>query len=192
MGHGEAEALHAGAFWFYYKLGFRAFDPAVRRLAEIEHAKIKERRGYRTPVKTLKRLSVSDVFFRADSVNMDNWQEPSIVNLGYVVTDYFVRKFEGDRKQGVARSVSIIASALGLLNLSDWSTGEITALERLAPLLANIRGLRNWTREEKSALGEVIRAKGGLHERHFVNLSNKHPRFKSAVLDLAKHRPQLR
>ena len=40
MGYGDDEPLKSGAFWFYYKLGFRALDAGVRDLAEQEHQKI--------------------------------------------------------------------------------------------------------------------------------------------------------
>ena len=33
LGHGNEEGLASGAWWFYYKLGFRPLDPDIRKLA---------------------------------------------------------------------------------------------------------------------------------------------------------------
>ena len=51
VGEDNREALESGAFWFYYKFGFRPVKPRVRALAEEEHARIAADRSYRSPMK---------------------------------------------------------------------------------------------------------------------------------------------
>ena len=38
LGHDNREGLLSGAWWFYYKLGFRPYDPEVRRVLRGEFA----------------------------------------------------------------------------------------------------------------------------------------------------------
>ncbi|MCB2229633.1 hypothetical protein KQH82_02880 [bacterium] len=185
MGYGEDEALLSGAFWFYNKLGFRAVDPAVRKLAEREAEKQRADRKYRTPLATMRRLSVSDVVLLTDGSRIEDWKETSIINLGYTVTRYFADNYDGDRRTGIADTVPKVQKLLGIRDLRRWTDDERTALSRMAPLVAMIPDLRSWTSEERKQLGQIVRAKGGKHERRFVLLCNRHPRFKDAVRRLA-------
>ena len=186
MGDGDNEPLQSGAFWFYYKLGFRAINPKVRRLAEQEHEVIRKNKGYRSSIRTLKRLAKSDVFFHIDPSKMDSYREFPIVSLGYVVTKFFARDFDGDRRVGTQSSMSEVRRRLGIRSLDRWSTDEITAFERMAPVLANIPDLEDWIVRERASLVRIIRAKGSAHEREFVLLSNQHTKFKAALEKLAQ------
>ncbi len=56
IGHENAEALDAGAFWFYRKLGFESVNAHLRRMTAREELKIAEDPAYRTPRATLRRL----------------------------------------------------------------------------------------------------------------------------------------
>ena len=57
LGHENDEAIESGAFWFYYKLGFRPESEEVAGLAEREARKIAERLGYRTRPGMLRKLA---------------------------------------------------------------------------------------------------------------------------------------
>ncbi len=186
MGDGDHDPLQSGDLWFYYQLRFRAIDPKVRRLAEEEHEVIRKNKGYRSPLRTLKRLAKSDVFFHVDPSKMDSYREFPIVNLGYVVTKFFADEFDGNRNVGSQRSMSEVGRRLGIRGLNRWSTDEVTAFERMAPLLANIPDLEDWTVRERASLVRIIRAKGSTHERDFLLLSNRHSRFKAALEELAR------
>jgi len=160
MGDGDDEPLHSGAFWFYYKLGFRAVKKRVRKLAEEEYEKIQRNSKYRSPMKMLRRLSKSDVFLHMDSDQMDKWRELSLVNLGYVVTKYAAEEYDGNRALMVRRSVAAVTTRLKVRGWKQWSKNEIVALERLAPLIAGIPDLSGWSTKDKDALVRLICAKG--------------------------------
>jgi hypothetical protein len=185
MGDGDIEPLQSGAFWFYNKLGFRPINQRVRNLAESESERIAKEKGYRCPMRILKRLAKSDVFFHADPSKMDGYREFPIVNLGYVVTKYFADKFDGNRPRGIRKAVSDVSRKLGMVDLQTWSGDEIRALERLAPMIACIPDLNQWSSGDKAELARIIRAKGSACERQFVLLTNRHPRFRTALEKLA-------
>jgi hypothetical protein len=63
LGHENDEAIEAGAFWFYYKLGFRPQTPEVRALADREAAKIVGQPGYRTSPKLLRKLAQAEMIY---------------------------------------------------------------------------------------------------------------------------------
>jgi hypothetical protein len=190
MGDGDDEPLHSGAFWFYYKLGFRAVKKRVRKLAEEEHEVIQRSSKYRSPMKTLRRLSKSDVFLHMDSDQMDNWRELSLVNLGYVVTKYAAEVYDGNRDLIVRRSVAAVISKLKVRGWKQWPKNEIVALERLAPLIAGIPELSGWSTKDKTALVRLIRAKGAVHERGFSLSCGRHVPFREALENLASRYDQ--
>lgn len=186
MGYGEDEALLSGAFWFYYKLGFRAVDRQIRRLAEEQYQKIQRRPDYRVPTATMRRLSKTDVFFTIDPAGMKEYRELSIINLGYRVTELIGKEYAGDRNLAVQGSVALIEKKLGIKNTARWSEGEKLSFARLAPLFCLIPDLSRWSREEKRMAVELIRAKGGATERAYVLLMNRHSRLKAALERLAR------
>jgi len=185
VGDDNDEALESGSFWFYYKLGFRPVKRAVRNLAAREYAKIAADKSYRTSLRTLKRLARSDVFFHIDERLMRSFRELPLAGPGYRVTEYIARHYDCRRDDAIEKSVSAVAKLLGLKDWRRWRPDEITALRRLAPLIICFPQIRGWTAREKADLGRLIRAKGGIRERDYVRLSNEHPRFRSAVEQLA-------
>ena len=61
FGAGNTEALRSGAFWFYYRLGYRPVLPQIRKLAQQEAAKIRRDHSHRSNVKTLRKLASCDM-----------------------------------------------------------------------------------------------------------------------------------
>ena len=186
MGHGEEEALLSGAFWFYYKLGFRAINESVRALAEREQKKIKSNRRYRSGLSVMKRLANTDVVFFADNRSVEGFHELQLDNLGYRVTRYLGREADGDRRLGEGLAEKKVARILGIGNLSRWTPNERMAFARLAPIVASVPNLSRWSSLEKSQLARIMRAKGSNSERDFVLWSIKHARLRSSLEQLAK------
>ncbi|MEK7775668.1 MAG: hypothetical protein AAB305_07275, partial [Candidatus Zixiibacteriota bacterium] len=186
VGEDNEEALESGSFWFYYKLGFRPVKPTVRALAEREAQKVATVPGYRSSMRTLKRLAKSDVYFHVDESKMQGFSELSIINLGLAVTRLAARRFAGSRPRMESESERQLLRLLGSPSLFRWTGDERTALSHLSPLLVSIPSLKRWSRPEKRQLVNIIRAKGSVSERKFVTLSQRHSRLAEALRTLAK------
>ena len=65
LGHDNEEAIESGAFWFYYKLGFRPESAAVAALAERELAKVARYFTYRTGARVLRKLAKAEMVYPA-------------------------------------------------------------------------------------------------------------------------------
>jgi len=61
LGEGNQEALKSGAFWFYYKHGFRPQNTLVRGIVRCELARRKAKPGYRSKLSTLRKLAGGDL-----------------------------------------------------------------------------------------------------------------------------------
>ncbi len=63
LGHDNDEAIESGAFWFYYKLGFRPESREAAVLAEREAAKIAGTAGHRTSARILRKLAAAALVY---------------------------------------------------------------------------------------------------------------------------------
>jgi len=63
LGQGNREAIESGAWWFYFKLGFRPRNAAVRRLARRELARLRAAPGHRSSKATLTELARAHLYF---------------------------------------------------------------------------------------------------------------------------------
>ena len=63
IGHENDEAIASGAFWFYYKMGFRPRSRPSAALAAKEAARIAAVPGYRSSPRILRQLARSRLFF---------------------------------------------------------------------------------------------------------------------------------
>lgn len=76
IGADNDEAIEAGAFWFYRKLGFHSTDPEVERLAMRE-----EQLGRRSSPRTLERYARSPMIYDAPGSPQGEWDHFHIRNL---------------------------------------------------------------------------------------------------------------
>lgn len=188
LGHGNAEGLASGAWWFYQKLGFRPRDPAVLALMESELAAMKKEGGYRSSKATLKQLARANVYYALGKERKAIIGEIPLDRIGLAVTDGLARRFGSDRERGER----VLANEAGaLLGVPDWwqlPTGERKAWLRWAPLVAALPGVEDWPREDLDLLAEIVCAKGGRSELEFITLFDGHKRLRRALTRLADRR----
>jgi hypothetical protein len=188
LGHDNEEAIESGAFWFYRKLGFRPGRAELQALAEREEAKIAadtklEKTKYRTPPRTLRRLASGHVFYELPGSEVGAWDSFSTRNIGLRVNRRMAREFQGDSGRMRKESVRSVARILGI-DTSQWTASERVSFENFAMLLALVPGLQSWKREEKEALVRIIRTKSKADEVLYLHLTERHERFREALLKL--------
>jgi hypothetical protein len=193
LGHDNEEAIESGAFWFYRKLGFRSGRADLQRLAEREEQKIADDKKYRTPARTLKRLAAGHVFYELPGSQLlqkegGAWDRFSTRNIGLRVNRRMARDFGGDAvlmREHSRRALERVLFPRGNgVSTSSWTPLEKAAFENFALVLADVPGLRAWTREEKEDLVRIIRAKGKPDEMLYLHLMQRHRRLRKPLLRL--------
>ncbi|HUX32503.1 MAG TPA: hypothetical protein VMV51_01420 [Gemmatimonadaceae bacterium] len=178
VGEGNREAIASGAFWFYYKLGFRPADAATGALAAREFRRL-GRRGPRTAPATLRALAHGDLH----------------LDLGRVPpSDFFDERWLVD----VSRGATVQLAGTGARALADrlgqllgcpargrWPADERAAFARLAPVCLQLPGLARWSDARRRAMVALLRAKGRPQERDFVLAARRDPNFYPALIRLA-------
>jgi len=186
LGHDNTEGLQSGAWWFYYKFGFRPRDPDVRRLLRKELRRMKADPGHRSSTDTLQKLSAEHVFFQLGEKRDDTLVQISLGDIGLRISRYLAERFGARREAGLGTCAREAATLLGLRSFRGFTRGERLAWERWSPLVLSLRGVGRWPDADKRRLAAVMRAKGGRSEADFVRLFDGHRRLRKAVLSLSE------
>lgn len=185
LGHGNAEGLASGAWWFYQKLGFRPRDPEVVAVMEAELAAMRRDPRHRSNVATLKRLARANVYYSMGRPRRAVIGEFPLDRLGLAVTEGLARRFGSDRERGER----VLAEEAGrLLGVPDWRRlpgDERGAWLRWGPLIGVLPGVERWPQADRRRLAAVVRAKGGRSEIDYVRLLDGHLRLRKALGRLA-------
>jgi hypothetical protein len=181
LGHGNAEGLASGAWWFYQKLGFRPRDRRVLKLMERELARMRRRPGYRSDAETLAALAQENVYWHRGRKRSDVIGLLPLAGAGLAVSEMLARRFDVPREQASRRLGREAAGLLGVRSQRGWSAGERYAWHSWAPLVMVLPGVPRWSRDELAALVNVIRAKGGRSESDFVLAFDAHLPLRRAL-----------
>ena len=186
VGHENEEGLQSGSFWFYYKLGFKPLDPGINELAQDEWQKIQRDKGYRTDIKTLKKLALSDMLIDLRPKYEKPFEELLVADIGMAVSSMIADRFRGDNRRALTVSKRAVMNALNIGDLKSWTTSERLQFERWSPLLASIPDLSDWRTAEKQNLVRLVRSKAGKREKSYVGLLQRHRRLLAALRGLAE------
>jgi hypothetical protein len=186
IGAGNREAIESGAFWFYYRLGFR---PVVRGLAALAAAERRRQLAsprHRTDAATLRRLAQADVELVLPGAQArDRFSETWLTDLSLLASEQLAGAGGGSRTRDAEVLAARIASALGIRGLSRWSAAEREALSALAPLLA-LLDLDSLDARARAGLLRLVRAKGAAREAPYVRAAATDPHFLPGLMALAR------
>lgn len=175
LGEGNDEGIASGAWWFYFKLGFRPRAAAARELAAAELARIERRPEHRSSPVLLRQLAAHHLFFDLDPRR--HTPLPPLGSLGMRAARLLQAR-HADRDTARTEVEREAAKLLGLRSLGQWNRREQRAFADFAPLVL-LAGTTRWPRDQRTALLALIRAKGASSELDYVHR-------------LAAHRPLCR
>jgi hypothetical protein len=190
LGHGNPEGQKSGAFWFYYKLGFRPIAPEILKLVREERRRLALEPRERSSPRTLHRLSAEYVFLHTAGPRRDVLGQLSLGNVGLHISRLLGRRFGAERERGLRECARDAGQLLGVQSFASWSAGERLAWERWSPLVLALEDVERWPAEDRRALVRVVRAKGGRRESDFVRLFDGHRRLRRGMLRLADREPE--
>ena len=185
FGAGNREGLLSGAFWFYYRYGFRPVEPRAARTAETEFARIERERGYRSPLPVMRALTRDNLELRLPwAANVDlPWPEP--YSLSIAVSDRIARDFGGDRALAQATSRTAVDAALGT-ERARRAQSERDAYASLSLLIGGIPELTRWSSAERKACAALMYAKGAVDEAPYLRATQRHARLRRALAALIR------
>jgi hypothetical protein len=185
LGSQNEEGIEAGAFWFYRKLGFHPVQPQVARMVALEERKMTNRPGYRTPSRVLSQLAAGHLLYEAPSApHPGEWDNFQVPNIGLAVQRRLVQRSRDGKRKPHQALVTSVAHALGV-KPTDLSASEHRFFSDLALVLGMIPDLSSWSKAEKSAIRQIVRAKTGTDELRYVRLLQGHQKLRNGLRTIA-------
>jgi len=155
FGKGNPEGIKTGAFWFYYRFGFKPVDKVLHTLAAKEFNRISCDKTYRTPYKTLKAFTASNMMLSLD--NKITTLDPSILSTH--ISETIANKFKGNRALFRTWALSQLKTELGI-EFSKLSNPEKTGVEKLYAFVSVCLRLDKLSPAQKVTLKNLILEKG--------------------------------
>ena len=181
FGSENTEALKSGAFWFYYRLGYRPVEAGVRKLARREFIKVEKKKGYRTPVGILRKLAVCDMHLTLPGARQADFFDEDWIELSSLLaTRQLARTGHRSRRKAQDALAHSLAGDLGIDSMADWSQEERRWYVRLCPVVSALNPA-TWPATDRRLLADLMRAKGSALERDFVRRFGKHERLFDAL-----------
>lgn len=165
LGEGNDEGIESGAWWFYYKLGFRPRARAAVKLARAEIERLRVRPGHRSSPATLRQLAAHHLHFELDPARPAPLVLPTRVGLR--IAAHLARLAPQDRANALELADAEARRRCGIDSLRGFKRDERAAWNRLAPLIAALP-IADWPVEKRAALVSLARAKGARSERAFA------------------------
>ncbi|MEQ9414149.1 MAG: hypothetical protein RIF39_09980, partial [Cyclobacteriaceae bacterium] len=149
FGLDNPDGITSGAFWFYYKYGFRPLDKTLNALASREHKKIKGNKSHKTSKSILIRFTESNM-----ALNLGKTVPLSLPVVAQKITKMIQRQFGGNRNLAISECSKILKNKVAINHpLPDV---QLAAFQELA-LFSNL--FRRTTPESQKLLALMINAK---------------------------------
>ncbi|MCK6471598.1 MAG: hypothetical protein L6R28_07615 [Planctomycetes bacterium] len=185
LGQDNQDGLRSGAWWFYYKLGFRPVDLATLQIVRGELKRIKANSKHRSSLATLKELASENMYLFLGKPRRDVLGLLNVGGIGQRVSAYLAKRFGSDREAGLRACAHEAGRLLGLDAARRLNTDQQRAWLQWAPIVLVLPDVNRWTRAQKARLIRIILAKGGQREVDFVSMSNRHQPLWRALAKLA-------
>lgn len=180
FGKNNPEGLKSGAFWFYYRFGFRPIDKDLNNLASKEAEKINNTKGYRTSIETLKRFTNSNL-----AVNFKHEQlpvNPSVISE--YISNQIKLKFKGDRSAAEKWSLAVLKTDIGI-DFSKATKSEKIGINKLGLFIAFCVQTKKLSASKKIKIKEFVLEKGK-SEFKYIEICNSINFKKLLVVELQK------
>lgn len=175
VGKNNTEGLRSGAFWFYYRFGFRPSSEKLEEVAAIEFEKIRDEKNYRTPFPVMKQLANYNLELNLSPER--KYADADPIKISEAVTQFINQRFHGNRREANEWALTKLFSQLRIRDFLSWSPGEIRAFNNLSLLACVMNDVSHLKDNDQNTLLKLLRLKGGRHERDFILAAQRYWKF---------------
>lgn len=162
IGKDNSDGIHSGAFWIYYRAGFRPILEKQRKIAAAEAKKISIIKEYRTPAAILKTLAESrlELIMDKKAVSFD------ANDLSRAYACILKEQYNNKRKPAEELAVKKLTALLKLKRTPDANL--LYVLKNWAILLMSKEGELRSATEIKKILKELFELKANGAEEQYI------------------------
>ena len=163
IGKENSEGIMSGAFWTYYRSGFRPIREEQKKLADTEALKIKSVKGYRSSTSILKKLADSrlELILQKTAVSFD------ATDLSVAYANILKNHYDNNRKVAEELTFTKLADILHLKNYQDEKF-KFVLKNWCILLLSNEKELRR-NNELKKILKKLFELKANGNEEDYIS-----------------------
>lgn len=189
FGDDNDEAIASGAYWFYWRLGFRPSEAAQRALAQREAKRLALARTRRSPASTLRVLARGTLERRLPGSGGEPYfPEAWLARCAHGAARLLERTQLHDHRTAALRIAHDVALALGLPRsrpFAHFTPHERDAFVRLAPLVQLAGVSADLDARGRASFVALLRAKGSACERDFVAACRAEPALMAGLRSYA-------
>lgn len=182
FGKDNPEGLKTGAFWFYYKLGFRPINEELKKPARDEWKQIRANKNYRSSLKTLKLFTSSPVEWSPDK---ESFPPLDAEEISRKISDFINNRYNCSRIEAFRSIRKKIKNNLYPVVWPTHPTSSNQIFENWSLLINLIRDFRDWDLTDKKRLVELIYLKQAGQERDHIVGMQKFPVFWKSLKGIA-------
>ena len=164
FGLNNPDGLKAGAFWFYYKLGFRPEDNNLKNLALSEIKRKNKNNKYKSDLSVLKKFTKSNL-----SLNFceNNFPSFDAAEISIRITDFINKKYKGNRENALNDCFNILKKLLPI-NENKWKEEDILYAKNVSLLFCLKPDSKQWIKKNKNNILRFILLKSAKTERPWI------------------------
>jgi len=178
FGKGNPDGLKSGAFWFYYKAGFRPVEENIKKAADKEWQKIQQDKNYRTPVTVLR------LFTRCYTEWITDTKIPVAIpatRISAAISSMIVHQFKGSRKKALEVSNQLFMKHFLPDTRKNRMPFQQEVINNWSLLTLLMKNINLWSRKEKEDLLHIMLLKQKGKERDYILQLQKHNRFRRSL-----------
>ncbi|HRD51166.1 MAG TPA: hypothetical protein PKY96_00815 [Flavobacteriales bacterium] len=161
LGYGNADGLKSGAYWFYYRLGFRPWDERLGRIAAREVERMLRNKAYQPPLRTLKELVADGLVLRVADESSPMVDTSALI---HAAQQHALGNMARSRQQMLAEAERRARKAFGLTRAECARPGIAVALKAWSLPLNLLGEYERWPPAELKRMGRALRAKAASNE----------------------------
>ena len=154
------EAIKTGAFWFYYKLGFRPEDADLKALAKKEEDEKLKNPKYKSEASTLRKYTKSNI---ALTLSEKTYPDFDSEVLSQRITNYINSNFDSNREKAIDQCFKQLKEALNI-NIKSWKAEDIDYAKQLSILFCSYPNSKAWMINNKKDIISLIQLKSAKTE----------------------------
>ncbi len=160
----NTEALKTGAFWFYYKLGFRPEDSSLKELAYKEEQAKQLNPFYKSDLSTLKKYTKSNLVLKLSDTSYPNYDSEL---LSQKITTFINSHFHGNRNIAMDHCFNLLKEGLAI-SIKDWKDEDIAYAKELSLLFCFYPDAKNWIKKHRKNVKLFIQLKSAITELPWI------------------------
>ena len=183
VGKDNSDGIHSGAFWIYYRAGFRPIGNEQKLLAESEAKKISADRKYRSPASVLKKLADcrSELIMHKKAFRFD------ATDLSRAYASILKNQYSNNRKLAEEYSFKKLVK---LLQIKNYHEGKLQFIIKnwCVLLLSNEKELRS-NKRLKKLLKTLFVLKASGSEEDYITALQKEPELRKFLKKIIIENP---